>query len=402
MSPLALWLLLAGPAWSVVGAVGLPRLYRRRGQDPQRAGLAGGVVGACSGPAGLAVLALNRSHTVKVVWLWAAGVLLLWELLWLFARAYPENSCVTDSAYVLNQVQNGIGLGLIYAVMAVGLALIFSVMRIVNFAHGQLFMLGGVVAYYVTPGMADLNPLVALPVVAVACLIVGLVVERLFLSPLQSGKLDRPMEYALLVTFGVGILISYSLVGFLGTSRGLRTPRYTDHPLFGLDQATYEVGPLLIRTDIWIAGAVGLLLVGLLTVVLRWTWTGRALRAVSMDREAAATVGIHPRRVHAAAFGIGAALAGVGGALLIPIINFAIPQVAFEAAVRAYIIIVLGGLGSVPGALLGAMTLGVTEALGAGCFPDPGRAATYQLGFGLVLFTVVLLVRPQGFFGGRR
>jgi branched-chain amino acid transport system permease protein len=118
-----------------------------------------------------------------------------------------------------------------------------------------------------------------------------------------------------------------------------------------------------------------------------------------MDRQAAAVVGIDPGAVFLWAFGIGTALASLAGAALVPAFNFQVPEMAAQTAIRSYVIVVLGGLGSLRGALLGALFLGVVEALTAGCYPDASKGATYQVTSGLLVFLVVLLVRPQGFFG---
>jgi branched-chain amino acid transport system permease protein len=118
-----------------------------------------------------------------------------------------------------------------------------------------------------------------------------------------------------------------------------------------------------------------------------------------MDRAAAAVSGIDAGRVFVLAFGVGTMLAGISGAALVPAFNFQVPEMAAQTAIRSYVIVVLGGLGSVRGALLGGLFLGVVESLTAGCYPDPSKGATYQVASGLLVFLVVLLVRPQGFFG---
>ena len=127
-----------------------------------------------------------------------------------------------------------------------------------------------------------------------------------------------------------------------------------------------------------------------------------SLRAVSQNREAAGVAGINARQAFTLAFALGSALAGMAGATLVAVLNFPVPDIAGQAALRSYVIIVLGGLGSVAGAWLGGIFIGVVEALGAGCFPDPNRAAAYQLAFPLIIFALVLLIRPQGFFGRAR
>ena len=129
------------------------------------------------------------------------------------------------------------------------------------------------------------------------------------------------------------------------------------------------------------------------------TWLGRSFRAVAMDRQAATVVGIDAGRVFVLAFAIGTMLAGLAGAALVPAFNFVVPDMAASTGIACYVIVVLGGLGSVPGALLGGLGLGLAQAAVAGCYPDPSKGATYQEAAGIVMFLLVLLFRPQGLFG---
>lgn len=400
-SLLIAWLLLAGPAWSVVGGAVLPRRYRRRGLDAGVARLCGSLMGAALGPGGIAYLYTMTPTLRGGRHAGLPGAVVATELVGLFALHYPTNPCVSSASYNLNLLQNGLTLGMVYGTMAVGLTLIFSVQRVVSFAHGQLFMFGGVLAFLISTRLWDLNPLFAIPLAGGAVLLVGAAVDKLLLSPAYTGRVERPLEYALLATFGFGLFLQYALVGVLGNPSGIRSPRFTDRPLLGVDVAAFDFGPLRIRTDLLIAGVIGTMLMILLFWFLQRTWTGASLRAVSMDRQAASVVGIHAQRTFTAAFALGSMLAGMAGAALVPALNFPVPQIATQAAVRSYIIVVLGGLGSVPGAWLGGVIVGLIEGVGAGCFPDPGRAASYQLAFPLAIFALVLLIRPQGFFGRR-
>jgi branched-chain amino acid transport system permease protein len=398
MIPELIWLVLAGPLWSALGATFLPRRYRTRRADPQLAGLAGGLCGAALGPFALAPLYVAVPVLRHGLYVVSPAVLVSGELFLLFAHANPDNVCITDPLYVVNQVQIGLTVGLLYATMAAGLTLIYSVQRIISFTHGQFVMFGGVLAFVLLRG-SDLNPIVVMPAVAIATFTLGVGIAKVLLKPVQAGTIARPDEYAILMTFGVGIFLTYALVGALGNPIAVRAARYTDRPLFGIDRAVFEFAGIRMRTDLLIAGAVGLLIFVALSWFLYHTWTGRSFRAVAMDRQAAAVVGIDSGGVFLWAFGIGTALAGMAGAALVPAFNFQVPEMAAQTAIRSYVIVVLGGLGSLRGALLGALFLGVVEALTAGCYPDPSKGATYQVASGLLVFLVVLLVRPQGFFG---
>lgn len=395
---LTLWLLLAGPLWGGVGAVVLPRRYRRRGLDSQAAGLRGGTLCAALGLPALVYLwlytpPLRRLHGV------VAATLLAAELFGLFASVYPGNPCVTSAGYVANQAQNGLVLGAVYATMAAGLTLIYSVQRIISFTHGQFVMFGGVMAYLLLTRGLDVNPLFAVPIVGVASFILGAIIERVLLTPIHRSGIERPGEYAILITFGLGMFLQYALVGLLGSPTGIRAPRYTDMPpLIGV-QPMFEMGALRLRTDNLIAGVLGLLMFAALAWFLRTTWPGKSLRAVAANQTAAEVTGVDSGAAHNLAFAAGSMLAGMSGAILVPVMNMPIPEMASLASVRSYVSIVLGGLGSVPGAFLGGLSVGLAESLTAACFPDPSRGATYQLAAGLLIFALVLLLRPQGLMG---
>lgn len=128
------------------------------------------------------------------------------------------------------------------------------------------------------------------------------------------------------------------------------------------------------------------------------TWLGRGLQAVSQDQQASATVGINPLNMNTLAFGLGTMLAGMAGAVLVTVYSW-VPWVGVPASSKAFVIIVLGGMGSLPGSLLGALIIGVVESFGTGLLPDPSRALAYRDAFGLLIFALVLLVKPTGLFG---
>lgn len=395
------WLALAGPLWGVVGSVALARRYRTHGRDPRLARPAGALVGLSLGVVGLVPLwwrmpALRRWWAVV-----APAVLLAAEALVAFRLAAPGNSCVRSPGYVAGQVVDGLLIGAVIATAAIGLTLIFSVLNVVSFTHGQLVMAGGVTAYLLLGQLGAVNPLLVIPLVGVAGFALGALIDRGLLTPLHRGTVDRPDEYAILVTFGFGIFLQYMLLGVLGPTSGLRTAPYTDVELFGfgLGSGSVTAGPLKIETNMLVAGIFGVVLCGLLVAFLRYTWLGRSLRAVSENPQAASVAGINAGRSFTLAFGLGAMLAAMAGATLVPALNFPVPEIAGQMAIRSYVVVVLGGLGSVPGAFGGGLFIGVTEALGAGCYPDPSKGAVYQSAFGLVIFALVLLARPQGFFG---
>ncbi|RMF89489.1 MAG: branched-chain amino acid ABC transporter permease, partial [Nitrospinota bacterium] len=269
--------------------------------------------------------------------------------------------------YLLLQALNGLIIGLIYALMALGLTIIFSILKVVNFAHGEFYMLGGFAAYYV----AALLPVST--VVAVLCamgilFLFGMLVEGLLLRPLYTGRVERKDEYAILVTFGLSIFLQNFALSLFGpwTRR-----------LPSLLSGRVSIGFLTISNDRLLVSLIALLCMVVALALIARTFVGKGLRAVSQDREAAAIVGINPFRMQSLAFGIGSALAGGAGALIGPIF-FVSPTMGTMPAIKAFVIIVLGGMGSLPGSILGSLILGEVESLGSVLFPDPTRGLAYK------------------------
>jgi branched-chain amino acid transport system permease protein len=291
---------------------------------------------------------------------------------------------------ILEQAMNGLIVSSFYALAALGLAIIFGVLRIVNFAHGELYMLGGY-TYFLAVTTLGLPPVFGIVVAAMALMIVGALVEWLLIRPVHDGRADRPDEYAIMITFALSILLLNLANSLFGP-----WPRRPE-PLF---RGRVEIGELIISGDRLAAAGLAVLLITALLLALRYTWAGRAVRAVSQNREAASIFGISVTSVGMIAFALGAALAGLAGALMGPVFNVT-PPMGVIPVIKAYVIVVLGGLGSIPGAILGALILGQVETFGMILFPDPSRALAYKDAYGLVLLVVVLLVRPQGLFGTR-
>ncbi|MFQ5340843.1 MAG: branched-chain amino acid ABC transporter permease [Anaerolineae bacterium] len=291
--------------------------------------------------------------------------------------------------YFLSLTTTGLVMGIIYALMALGLTLIFSILSVINFAHGEFYMLGGYVSYFLLSTFTDINPFLAIPVAGVATAFLGIIVERLLLRPMHQGQIERPDEYAILITFGLSFFFQNLALAVFGP--------YPHRPTSFFAGAV-SLGGVRIGADRLTASVISLVLLVLLLVVINRTWIGKALRAVSQDKAAAAVVGINPLQMNTIAFGLGVGLAGVAGAVLAPTFSVT-PDVGAVPAIRSYIIIVLGGMGSIPGSILGGLTIGLVESLGAGYFPDPSRALTYKTVFGLIIFALVLLFRPRGFFG---
>src|SRR6266705_1038795 len=280
--------------------------------------------------------------------------------------------------YLFVQAANGAVIGVIYALIAVGVTLIFSILKIVNFAHGDLYMLGGYCAYYVIE-YGGVPPLAAM-VVAMAALFLGaMILERLMLTPLYSDATERKDEYGLIVTFGLAYFLRNTAVIAFGPFP-LKPPSFIP--------GIQRIGNVIVTNDRLVAGGVGLVLIGALLYFMKRTIWGQALDAVSQSRDAAAIVGIS------------AALAAAAGALVAPIFSLA-PDMGVLPNIHAYVIVILGGMGSVGGSIIAGVLLGEAENLFTAYFPDPTRAFAYSNAFGVLVLMVFLIFRPQGLFGRR-
>lgn len=397
--------------WGIIGGVVTPRFYLRKDLSITDISLVGAAFGAALGPLGLIPL-----------WIWTPplgsrstilpGLMIVGILAAAFAYADPQNLCVTNPNFVASQLTNGIVIGIIYGLMALGLTLIFSILGVVSFAHGEFYMIGGMVVYWASAENGWFPGLPPILAILLACLItftIGIVFERIFLQPMSRGEVERPGEYAILVTFGLAFFLQY-LVQALFSANPVKARRFFDFPEIALPNSDT---PYLLETTKnnlrlfdtvsipnprFTAAMIAILMLLALLWFLYRTWTGRALRAVSQDRQAAAVAGINPDTMNTLAFGIGAMLAGLSGASLVQVFSW-LPQVGVLASLRGFVIIVLGGMGSMSGAFLGGLMVGLFEAAGTGCIPDPTRAAAYLPAYGMVILTLVLLLKPTGFFG---
>jgi branched-chain amino acid transport system permease protein len=382
-----LWVII----WGIVGGVVTRYIYRRKDLDASLAMLYGTMAGAGTGPI-LLIYLWTKTPELKWPWIVIPSITTLGLLYWAFAVYHPSNLCVTNGTYVVSQISNGVLIGILYGIIAIGLTLIFSILGIVSFAHGQFYMLGGYAAFFMineTLG-AGLNPLIGILVAGLVTFIIGVIFELTLLKPMHLGKVERPGEYAILLTFGLAFFLEYSALATLGAN-----PRKVD-PFFNL--GTITIGTISLPPSRVIAAGVGLIILAILLWFLNYTWLGRALRAVSQDKEAAAVVGINPLTMNTLAFGLGAMLAGLSGAALVQVLAW-VPNIAPLASARSFVVIVLGGMGSLPGAMVGGLIIGVVESLGVGCFPDVSRALAYQQVFGMIIFALVLLLKPTGLFG---
>jgi len=277
---------------------------------------------------------------------------------------------------------NGLVLGGLYACIAVGFSLVWGVLNVINILHGTFIVLGSYVAYFAYVH-AGIHPFVSIVIAGAVLYALGHVLQAAIINRVVTA----PVLITLTLTFGLDLILNNAmLVAFTADYRAVTLA----HPL-----GSIEIGPVFLPGDRVAAMALALLLTVLLYRLLRDSSIGRAIVAVRMDRDAAALMGVDVKHINAVTFAIGAFMAGAAGALL----SIIFPISPLNSSVflgKAFVVCVLGGLGSVPGAMVGGLVLGIIESFGSYWF-GPEHAVT--LSFGLLL--VLLFVRPSGLLGRR-
>ncbi|MCA1433146.1 ABC transporter permease [Bradyrhizobium sp. BRP20] len=284
----------------------------------------------------------------------------------------------------LDHTINGLIVGNVYALVAVGLALIFGVSRLINFAQGSIYLVGAYIGWIAVVQLHTPLPLTII-VVAVAAAIVGLIIERFGLRPLQNSVRIAP----LLATIGISFVLD-QLVMLIFSPNPRALPSQLPDVRFQVGGGT--IGPL----DLLIAG-VGLTSALLLFVFLRYTKLGWAVRATAQDRDAAMQMGVDVNRVNQAVFGIAAALGGVSGMLVGMYYNQIDTAMSLQATLKGVVAEVVGGAGNVPGAVIGSLLLGLVESYGVAVL-----GTSYRNLFAFLLLVVVLVLRPNGLFVSAR
>ncbi len=285
---------------------------------------------------------------------------------------------------LIQAIVNGILIGSVYGLIAIGLTIIFGVMRVINLIHGDLIMLGMYLGYWFVTlvGGGEIPPLlIALPVF----FLIGCIIFKSLVSPV--AKVGGEMG-TLLITAGLSLAIT-NFVQLIWKADYRSTPAQ-------LEVTSYSFAGVSVSSALLFAFFASAVLVAALSIFLMFTETGRAIRATAQDQEAAMFMGVNIEKMMWVAFGIGVSMAGTAGVLLTPIF-YVYPYVGFVYIVKAFVVVVLGGMGSIVGAALGGILLGVTEQLGT-LFISAG----YKDAFGLIIFVLVLLFRPSGLFGRSR
>lgn len=280
----------------------------------------------------------------------------------------------------LQILANGLVLGGLYACIASGFSLVWGVLNVINILHGSFIVLGGYVAFYAYV-KAGIHPLLSILIVAPLFFALGYGLQRALINRMIAA----PVLLTLTLTFGLDLMLSNAmLAAFTADFKKL----ILDPPL-----GIVSFGSVVMPVDRLVAMLLALGLTGLLYLTLSRARIGRAIVAVRMDREAAALMGVNVKSVYAITFGLGALMAGVSGPLLAVIFPIS-PQTGSVYLGKAFVICVLGGLGSVPGAMIGGLVLGVVESIGSLWF-GPEHATTVSF----VLLILILLLRPEGLLG---
>jgi branched-chain amino acid transport system permease protein len=280
---------------------------------------------------------------------------------------------------LLQHLLNGLLLGGTYALLGIGLTLIFGLMNVVNFAHGEFYTLGAYVTYAVLARIG-LSFVLAVLVAIAAGMLLGALAERVLLRPLGRTSIDTVM----LVMIGLWIAMQNGeLLAWGGVAKAI------EHPF---PSAPFSLGPVSVAPiRVFVLGAVLLLILGT-HLLINGTRIGTAMRATFQDRETAALMGIDVARIHTLTFAFGSGLAAAAGALLGSIF-LVYPSMGDLASLKAFCVVILGGLGNVTGALLGGLILGLAEEFGAGYISSGYRDAV-----GFVIIILVLIFRPSGLF----
>ncbi len=280
----------------------------------------------------------------------------------------------------------GVVIGVIYSLMALGITFIYSIMKMINWAMGEFYMVGSYVQYMLLATL--LGPerwYLALPLAMASAFVLGVATQRLLLRPMYVGGIERRDEYATVITIALMLLFRNLAIVLGGPNQ--YAPKDYARPT--------TLGPLPISGNRFVALVGTLVLLTLFYLLLKKTWIGRAFRGAAQNRVAIQTAGIDVLRLDMLAFGVGVALAAAAGALLAP--DFLVyPENGSISTFKGFEIIVIGGLGSILGSLVGGVLLGVIEALGS-VFLSPA----YKDLYGFVLLITLLVVRPTGLFGER-
>lgn len=282
---------------------------------------------------------------------------------------------------LLQQLINGVSLGSIYALIALGYTMIYGIIKLINFAHGDIYMVGAYIGFFCIT-QAHLGIVPALLISMVVTGLLGMVVEKLAYSPLRHA----PRISVLITAIGVSFFLEYTSMYFVSP-----TPR-TFPALF--DNVAINIGSLVINGQQLLILGITCVLMIILTYIVQRTKMGKAMRAASFDTETAQLMGINADRIISFTFAIGSSLAAVAGVLVGVYYNSIDPLMGIMPGLKAFVAAVLGGIGILPGAVVGGIILGVVEALVSGFI-----SSTFRDAAAFAILILVLLFKPAGIFG---
>lgn len=299
-------------------------------------------------------------------------------------------------AQLPQQIVNGLTLGGVYALIALGYSMVYGVLQLLNFAHGDVYMIGAFIGYGVIVAFIPESGPILAPVFIIIimllmsmllCGVLGVVIEQFAYRPLRNAPRIAPLISALGVSFFLQNAVQLTL-----------TARYRTYPtnLLIPNTLAFDVGPARVSATRALVIVVAILLMIALHYLVRRTRLGRAMRAVATDREAAAMMGVDVDRVIVATFFIGSALAGAAGVLTGVVFTRIWHFMGFNAGLKGFTAAVVGGIGNIPGAMLGGFLLGMVESFAVGYI-----SSTYKDAIAFVVLVIVLLIRPRGLLGAR-
>ena len=282
----------------------------------------------------------------------------------------------------LQQMINGLSLGSIYALIALGYTMVYGIIKLINFAHGDIYMLGAFTAFYATT-FFHLNFFVALIIAMLLCGVLGVLIERIAYKPLRHATRIT----ALITAMGVSYVLEYTMQYFAGSD--VKT-----FPTDLLENTVFSLGGVRITMMQIYIFVITIILMVLLTYIVNKTKMGRAMRAVSVDEDAAKLMGINVDTTISFTFFLGSCLAGVAGVLVGVYYNSINPLMGMTPGLKAFIAAVFGGIGNIPGAMIGGLFIGIAETLvtayGSSLYKD---AIVY------VILILVLILKPDGLLG---
>ncbi|MDD4084690.1 MAG: branched-chain amino acid ABC transporter permease [Acidaminococcaceae bacterium] len=281
----------------------------------------------------------------------------------------------------LQQLINGVSLGSIYALIALGYTMIYGIIKLINFAHGDIYMVGAYLGFVATT-MLKLSFIPALIFAMVSAALVGIIIERVAYRPMRNA----PRIAILITAIGVSFFLEYGMIL-------IATPQPRTFPTV-FEASVYNIGGLIINNQQVVILVSALVLMAGLTYIVNKTKVGKAMRAVSFDKDAALLMGINIDRIISMTFALGSALAAAAGVLVGIYYNSIDPLMGMMPGMKAFVAAVLGGIGIIPGAVLGGLIMGIVEAMVSGFF-----SSTFRDAAAFAILIIILLYKPSGLLG---